>query len=425
LSWDVHFWLGLETTQDEAGSAAIYTVQLDDALGGGPVQYREVQDHESQLFLNYFKTAGIRYMPGGVVSGFKKIETNAAGEKRLFQVKGKKNIRVRQVDLTVGSMNKGDCFILDAGNKIYVYVGIKAKRVEKMKAISAANQIRDQDHNGRSAVEIVDEFSSESDKEHFFEVLGSGSPSQVPDESTAEDDEAFERKDSDATTLYTVSDASGTLKVEPVATKPLKQEMLNTNDCFILDTGSGIYVWVGKKANEQEKKQAMSRAQGFLQTKKYPVWTKVTRIVESAESAPFKQYFFTWRDHGASHSRLIRAANDDDSDTSPDDEFDAAILHKLKKSGGRALGFMPDNGEGDADVWRVEDMKLVPVPVENYGFFFGGDSYVIKYEYRNKRGGHGYVRGKKENFGTLGIIYAILTIGLLGYLLLARTYIYH
>jgi len=72
-------------------------------------------------------------------------------------------------------------------------------------------------------------------------------------------------------------------------------------------------------------------------------------------------------------------------------EFDASVLHKLKKAGGRALGFMPDNGEGDAEVWRVEDMKLVEVPVENYGFFFSGDSYVIKYEYRNKRGGHGFV----------------------------------
>jgi gelsolin len=158
LSWDVHFWLGLETTQDEAGAAAIYTVQLDDKLGGAPVQHREVQDHESTLFLNYFKP-GIRYMPGGVASGFKKTETNAAGNKRLFQVKGKKNIRVRQVNLSVSSMNRGDCFILDAGNNIYVYVGQKSKRLEKMKAISAANQIRDQDHNGRAAVHIVGMFN--------------------------------------------------------------------------------------------------------------------------------------------------------------------------------------------------------------------------------------------------------------------------
>lgn len=156
MSWDVHFWLGLETTQDEAGAAAIYTVQLDDQLDGAPVQHREVQEHESQLFLNYFKP-GIRYMPGGVVSGFKKTEINSGGDKRLFQVKGKKNIRVRQVDLHIGSMNKGDCFILDAGRDIYVYVGKNAKRLEKIKAISMANQIRDQDHNGRAAVQVIGE----------------------------------------------------------------------------------------------------------------------------------------------------------------------------------------------------------------------------------------------------------------------------
>jgi len=125
-------------------------------------------------------------------------------------------------------MNTGDCFILDAGSDIYVYVGSQAKRVEKLKAISAANQIRDQDHNGRARVQIVDDFSTDADKQHFFDVLGSGSADQVPDESTADEDSAFERTDAAAVSLYKVSDASGKLKVDIIGQKPLTQAMLDT-----------------------------------------------------------------------------------------------------------------------------------------------------------------------------------------------------
>lgn len=59
------------------------------------------------------------------------------------------------MDPNISSMNKGDCFILDVGRNIYVYVGTAARRVEKLKANAAANQIRDQDHGGKSKVTIV------------------------------------------------------------------------------------------------------------------------------------------------------------------------------------------------------------------------------------------------------------------------------
>lgn len=54
-SADIHYWIGRASSQDEQGAAAIYVTQLDEYLGGTPVQHREVQENESPRFRSYFK----------------------------------------------------------------------------------------------------------------------------------------------------------------------------------------------------------------------------------------------------------------------------------------------------------------------------------------------------------------------------------
>ncbi|CAH0730907.1 unnamed protein product, partial [Brenthis ino] len=341
LSWDIHYWIGSESSQDEAGAAAILTVGLDDKFDGKAIQHRESMGYESSQFLGYFPGKVVRYLDGGNASGFKHVETNPGAEKRLFQVKGKKNIRVRQVDPLISSMNRGDVFILDINNDILVYVGEKAKNVEKLKAISVANQIRDQDHNGRGKVEIIDQYSSDADVQKFFTNLGSGAKDLVPEDTAGGDDQTFEKNEEKSVILSEVSESSGKIKITPLSA-PFKQEQLKPQETYILDTVSGsIYVWVGKQASPKEKSEAMAKAEQYLASKNYPSWVHVAKIPQGTEPAIFKQYFATWKDVGMSHSRLVRSI--DNSDLQELEEDTKTYLYEVtKSSNGIQFNLIPD-----------------------------------------------------------------------------------
>ncbi|CAH6777987.1 Scin [Phodopus roborovskii] len=114
FSYRLHFWLGKECSQDESTAAAIFTVQMDDYLGGKPVQSREVQGYESTDFVGYFK-GGLKYKAGGVASGLNHVLTNDLTAQRLLHVKGRRVVRATEVPLSWESFNKGDCFIIDLG----------------------------------------------------------------------------------------------------------------------------------------------------------------------------------------------------------------------------------------------------------------------------------------------------------------------
>ena len=55
-----------------------------------------------------------RSQEGGVESGFRRPQGGGTVH-RLYQIKGKRNIRAKEVELSWSSFNKGDCFILDLG----------------------------------------------------------------------------------------------------------------------------------------------------------------------------------------------------------------------------------------------------------------------------------------------------------------------
>uniref|UniRef100_A0A8C7ZLH1 Gelsolin n=1 Tax=Oryzias sinensis TaxID=183150 RepID=A0A8C7ZLH1_9TELE len=364
LQYDLHFWLGDSCSQDESGSAAIFTVQMDDFLGGKPIQYREVQGHESKTFLGYFKS-GIKYMQGGVASGFKHVVTNEVSVQRLLQIKGRRVVRATEVAVGWDSFNRDDCFILDLGDEIYQWCGSQSNRFEKLKATQVAKDIRDNERSGRARVYVCDEGM---EREQMLKVLG---------------------PKPDLCSLLQVSNASGGMTIALVAAEnPFAQSALDSGDCFILDYGSDgkIFVWKGKDANMDERKAALKTADEFIKKMGYPKHTQVQILPESGETPLFKQFFKNWRDKDQTEGMGVAyiANSIAKIEKVP---FDAATLHE--SPGMAAQHGMVDDGSGDKKIWRVEGSDKAPVDPSRYGQFYGGDSYIILYSYRHGgRQGH-------------------------------------
>jgi len=277
LLFDVHFWLGTYTSQDEAGTAAYKTVELDDLLGGAPIQHREVQGFESPLFLGYFGNE-IKLLSGGVDSGFKHVKPTEY-KPRLMHLKGKKRVRVTQVDLSYKSLNGGDVFILDLGLTIYQWNGLKCGPAEKQKGAQLCRALKDE-RKGLAKIFVLEEKDQEPE---FWQVIGKG-PIMSAEEG-GKDDEA---EKSDYKALFQLSDASGTLTFKEVGKGAgVKKSLLDSNDVFILDTGAEVFAWIGKGASAQEKAKALGFAQDYLTKYNRPAYLPISRIIEGGENEVF------------------------------------------------------------------------------------------------------------------------------------------
>jgi len=168
--WDLFFWLGAESTQDEKGSAAYFTVNLDDKLDTMAVQHRETEGHESPEFLALFgggknfsvKSGGVGagWQEGGVAfTGTPEKTTFSADSNDMIGAKlPKKLVRVSDesgaVKLEVvdegttvdkGKLRDDDPYVLVVGDEaVYVWIGRKCSPEERLYVTDATDVFLEQ-----------------------------------------------------------------------------------------------------------------------------------------------------------------------------------------------------------------------------------------------------------------------------------------
>ncbi|PPQ92862.1 hypothetical protein CVT25_004350 [Psilocybe cyanescens] len=292
LSYDLHFWLGQNTTQDEAGTAAYKTVELDDHLHGKPVQFREVQGYESPRFLSYFRC--FICLQGGVATGFQHISDPLPLDiRKLYRVNlskapgGRPNLVVREVPALADSLVAGDVYVLDKGANILQFNTKTSAGQERFKAAEFVQSLAN-DRKSQTEVTVYDEggpgagiFLHEFGEETTLRPIDS-SPSNLTEVHPI---------------LYCISDATGNVVFEKV--EPVSKASLSSNDAFLLDHSAGashptIYVWIGRNASLNERRLSIQYAQRYLYDKKIKsdsasvrVAIPVIKMQEGEETAEF------------------------------------------------------------------------------------------------------------------------------------------
>ncbi|KAJ7451682.1 actin regulatory protein [Mycena latifolia] len=278
LSYDLHFWLGENTTQDEAGTAAYKTVELDDHLHGVPVQFREAQGFESARFLSYFPH--FLALRGGVATGFHHVtDPPALNMHKLYLIQlakagTKSTLVVREVPAAAESIVEGDVYVLDKGTHVWQYNTRTSAGKEKFKAAEFAQSLVEP-RQGHCDIKVFDEGGSGGGT--FLAEFGEHAqvlPARPAAAAVG------------APKLFRLSDASGQVTFAPV--DPPARGALQSADAFLLDTGRAVYVWLGANASLAEKRLAPQYAQRYLhESGAGRAATLIVKMREGQESETF------------------------------------------------------------------------------------------------------------------------------------------
>ncbi|CAK7244821.1 MAG: hypothetical protein STHCBS139747_006367 [Sporothrix thermara] len=288
LGHEIYFWLGAHTSQDEAGTAAYKTVELDEFLQGTASQNRELQASPSPGFLRLFPQR-ITIRRGGVATGFTHVEETVEEQAktarktlllRVFKQPGMRSsqgIVVHEVEPVPSSLDDEDVFVLDAAGSdaVYVWQGRSCSPMEKARAADVAQDLLTPAHTDGVQVLAQDEARSGVvlrllEQE---EAAASGSQQERPAEAPSFYRSArpiSEREpvgDEPKKTLWRLSDDAGQLSfaLEREGSDAQLSDF-DSSDVFLWDdAGRMVWVWEGLGASINERAQWLRVAQAYVQ----------------------------------------------------------------------------------------------------------------------------------------------------------------
>ncbi|CAH8356995.1 unnamed protein product [Eruca vesicaria subsp. sativa] len=228
---------------------------------------------------------------GGVSSGYKKyiaekeVDDDTYNENGLalfhIQGTGPENMQAIQVDPVVSSLNSSYCYILHNGSSVFTWTGNLATST-------------DQDLLRGSLILLSQTYKLEHKRKEAKPNI---------------------RAKSSLKSLRVILTCSPAHSLKVTEIYNFTQDDLMTEDIFIVDCHSEIFVWVGQEVVPKNKLQALTIGEKFIE--KYSLLEKLSPeapiyvIMEGGEPSFFTRFFTSWDSskssmHGNSFQRKLR-----------------------------------------------------------------------------------------------------------------------
>ncbi len=144
-----------------------------------------------------------------------------------------------------GKFGRGDCYLIDAGLKIYLWIGENSTVDEKF-LVAASSVFKDTRRKGEAIIERIEQGK---EPKEFLDLFGGKI------EVTDQDTEGILRKvhlEKREYKLFHIKEVNDEIFFTEVEKS---KDSLNSDDVFLLDTFDKIYVWRGKNSTGMEKFQ--------------------------------------------------------------------------------------------------------------------------------------------------------------------------
>ncbi|MBD3229412.1 MAG: hypothetical protein GF329_14605 [Candidatus Lokiarchaeota archaeon] len=176
----------------------------------------------------------------------KSAETTEFESPKFYRIERGNLVKISKPVFTTG-----DSYVVDNGNEIFIWIGVKSSTDEKFAAALLSTKI-DKERRGKPEIKTIEQ-GSEQNYPSFYKLV---SGLKIVEKDVAESLLKPVEKETYKPVLYRVSSEEYNSINEMIYVQvPCKMESLDSEDVFVLDDRNTdtTFIWIGSRANVKEK----------------------------------------------------------------------------------------------------------------------------------------------------------------------------